>query len=328
MICLVTGAGGFIGSHLVDTLVESGHTVYALDDLSGGYRENISEKARYLEGSITDAAFIDRVFSETGFDYVFHLAAYAAEGLSHFIKHYNYQNNLIGSVNLINASVRTDVQHFVFTSSIAVYGHGQNPVTEAMQPSPEDPYAIAKLAVEQELKVTHEMFGLPYTIFRPHNVYGERQNIADPYRNVVGIFMNQLLQNKPMTIFGDGEQQRAFTYIGDIIGPIASCPQLPEAKNQVFNIGSDTPTSVRDLAAIVATAMNKPVEINWLPERNEVKNIYADQSNCRRVFENVPEIELTVGIRRMADWVLQTGPRELVPFPNIEIRKNLPPSWA
>ncbi len=125
----------------------------------------------------------------------------AAEGLSHFIKRFNYENNLIGSVNLINASINNAVKCFVFTSSIAVYGAGTT--TEDMVPVPEDSYGIAKLAVEKELQVSHEMFGLDYVIFRPHNVYGEKQNIGDRYRNVVGIFMNQLLQGKPMTIFGD-----------------------------------------------------------------------------------------------------------------------------
>lgn len=134
------------------------------------------------------------------FDYVYHLAAYAAEGLSHFIKRFNYNNNLIGSINLINASINTGVKCFVFTSSIAVYGTSPElPMTEATLACPEDPYGIAKYAVEQELKVSHEMFGLDYIIFRPHNVYGERQNIGDKYRNVVGIFMNQILQGKPMT---------------------------------------------------------------------------------------------------------------------------------
>ena len=117
---------------------------------------------------------------------MFHLAAYAAEGLSPFIRRFNYQNNLIGSINLINLSVRHDVERFVFTSSVAVYGTGQLPMTEDQVPVPEDPYGNAKLAVERDLVCAHDMFGLGYTIFRPHNVYGEYQNIGDNYRNVVG----------------------------------------------------------------------------------------------------------------------------------------------
>ena len=210
---LVTGGAGFMGSHVVEHLLNAGHDVVVLDDLSGGLLDNIPEGVVFAKGSILDADLIDRLFREHKFTYVYHLAAYAAEGLSHFIKRFNYNNNLIGSVNLINASINHDVKCFVFTSSIAVYGAGQSPMKEEMVPIPEDSYGIAKLAVEQELKVSHEMFGLDYIIFRPHNVYGERQNIGDRYRNVVGIFMNQILRGEPLTIFGDGTQVRAFTQL-------------------------------------------------------------------------------------------------------------------
>src|ERR1700756_3093645 len=196
-VSLVTGGAGFMGAHVAECLIRDGHRVVVLDDLSGGFVSNLPSGAMFVQGSILNHKLVDQIFAEYTFDYVYHLAAYAAEGLSHFIKRFNYSNNLIGSVNLINASINHNVKCFVFTSSIAVYGAGQSPMTEAMIPVPEDSYGIAKLAVEQELRVSHEMFGLDYVIFRPHNVYGERQNIGDRYRNVVGIFMNQLLQNEP-----------------------------------------------------------------------------------------------------------------------------------
>ena len=189
---LVTGAAGFIGSHVAEALFKSGHKVVALDDLSGGFRDNVPARATFVEGSIVDHQLIEKLFQQHKFTYVFHLAAYAAEGLSHFIKRFNYTNNVVGSVNLINAAVNHNVKCFVFTSSIAVYGAGQTPMTEEMVPMPEDSYGIAKYAIEQDLKASHEMFGLDYVIFRPHNVYGEKQNIGDRYRNVVGIFMNQI----------------------------------------------------------------------------------------------------------------------------------------
>src|ERR1700719_1169673 len=210
---LVTGGAGFIGSHVADELLSRGHKVVVLDDLSGGFEDNVPNGAVFVKGSILDSDLIDRLFDRHNFCHVYHLAAYAAEGLSHFIKRFNYNNNLIGSVNLINAAVNHEVKCFVFTSSIAVYGAGQSPMSEDMIPTPEDSYGIAKLAVEQELRVSHEMFGLDYIIFRPHNVYGERQNVGDRYRNVVGIFMNQLMKGEAMTIFGDGEQERHFTHI-------------------------------------------------------------------------------------------------------------------
>ena len=190
---LVTGGAGFVGAHVTNDLVNMGHHVVVLDDLSGGFQDNVNPQATFVEGSITDVDLIQRLFEERGFDYVYHLAAYAAEGLSHFIRRFNYENNLIGSINLINASIKHDVECFVFTSSIAVYGALEPPVREDQYPHPEDPYGVAKLAVEQDLRAAHDMFGLDCVVFRPHNVYGEYQNLGDRYRNVVGIFMKQLM---------------------------------------------------------------------------------------------------------------------------------------
>ena len=238
MKVLVTGGAGFIGSHVVKHCLNKGYKIVVLDDLSGGLEDHIPAGTEFIRGSVNDQQLIDQLFYKHQFDYVYHLAAYAAEGLSHFIRIFNYQNNLIASVYLINASVRHKVKCFVFTSSIAVYGKGQLPMTEDMAPMPEDPYGISKYAVELDLKAAHEMFGLNYAIFRPHNVYGENQNIGDKYRNVIGIFMNQIMQNKPLTIFGDGEQTRAFSYIDEVAIPISHCVDIPEAFIQVFNISS------------------------------------------------------------------------------------------
>ncbi|MGA2008931.1 MAG: NAD-dependent epimerase/dehydratase family protein [Solirubrobacteraceae bacterium] len=190
--CLVTGGAGFMGAHLVTALVDRGHHVVALDDLSGGFRANVDSRARFVKASVIDHAAIDALFGREEFEIVYHLAAYAAEGLSHFIKRFNYTENLIGSVNLINAAVNHGADCFVFTSSIAVYGAGQVPMIETLTPEPEDPYGIAKRAVELDLIASHQMFGLDFVVFRPHNVYGELQNTGDRYRNVMGIFMNQV----------------------------------------------------------------------------------------------------------------------------------------
>jgi len=324
---LVTGGAGFMGAHVAEHLLKLGHQVVVLDDLSGGSVENVPEGATFVEGSILDRDLIKSLFEKYRFDYVFHLAAYAAEGLSHFIKHFNYQNNLIGSVNLINAAVNYEVKRFIFTSSIAVYGAAQLPMTEEMTPAPEDSYGIAKYAVEMELKASGEMFGLDYVIFRPHNVYGEKQNIGDKYRNVVGIFMNQILQGKPMTIFGDGEQTRAFSYIDDVAPLIAQSAKLDGARNQIFNVGADKPYTVNTLAELVARAMGAPKKVEYLPPRNEVVHAFSDHSKVEKVFDYSPKIDLEEGVRRMADWVKEHGARESKEFGEIEISKKLPPSW-
>lgn len=326
---LVTGGAGFIGSHTAEALLNQGMEVIVLDDLSGGFTDNLIPGVRFVEGSITDAELINRLFKTENFEYVVHMAAYAAEGLSHFIKRFNYTNNLIGSVNLINASVNHGVRCFVFTSSIAVYGASPElPMTEATVPHPEDSYGIAKLAVEQELRSSHEMFGLNYVIFRPHNVFGERQNIGDRYRNVVGIFMNQILQGKPMTIFGDGQQTRAFSYIQDVAPIIASACENPAAYNQIFNIGADQPYSVNQLAEAVAEAMNVFPEIIHLPARNEVKDAYSSHTKLEEVFGKQSQHSLEIGLENMARWVKQHGARESKRFSEIEIMKNLPSAWV
>ncbi|MGQ9502030.1 MAG: NAD-dependent epimerase/dehydratase family protein [Anaerolineae bacterium] len=327
MKALVTGAAGFIGSHVTRHLLDSGLEVVALDDLSGGYQENVPPEARFVRGSVTDYQLLCDLFEAEGFDYVYHLAAYAAEGLSHFIRRYNYENNLIGSVNLINLSVLHDIKCFVFTSSIAVYGANQLPMTEDLTPRPEDPYGISKYAVELDLCAAHAQFGLNYIIFRPHNVYGEHQNIGDKYRNVIGIFMNQILNGQPLTIFGDGEQTRAFSYIDDVAPVIAQSVFNERAYGEVFNVGADQPYSVSYLAQVVCRTMGVEPNIVHLPPRNEVKHAFSSHEKVRRFFDVPEPVPLEEGVARMAAWVLQVGSRKTREFTNIEIPRGLPAGW-
>jgi UDP-glucose 4-epimerase len=324
---LVTGGAGFLGAHVAGALLERAHNVVVLDDLSGGFEENVPEAAQFVRGSVVDADLVSELFERNAFDYVFHLAAYAAEGLSHFIKRFNYTNNVIGSMTLINEAVKHDVKCFVFTSSIAVYGSAQPPMTEEMVPQPEDPYGIAKYAVEQDLKATHEMFGLDYVVFRPHNVYGEYQNLGDRYRNVVGIFMNQAMQGKPLTIFGDGTQTRAFSYVADVAPHIAAAVDVPSAYNDVFNVGADQHVSVAELANLVNEAMGSQAEIRLLPSRNEVLHAFADHSKVKTVFEVDGEVPLRDGLARMSGWAKRVGARKSSSFTGVEITRGLPPVW-
>ncbi len=286
---LVTGGAGFIGSHVTEALIERGHSVVVLDDLSGGFTENVIDGATFVQGSINDVDLVNELFEQTRFEYIYHLAAYAAEGLSHFIKRFNYNNNLIGSINLINAAINTGVKCFVFTSSIAVYGS-----------SPELP---------------------------PHTVYGERQNIGDKYRNVVGIFINQILQDKPMTVFGDGAQNRAFSYIGDVAPIMAAAIDIPAAYNQIFNIGADQPYTVNELAEAVAHAMGVEPNILRTPARNEVVSAYSSHAKLRHVFGERQPYSLEDGLQRMATWVKQHGARASTKFEGVEVTKNFPKAW-
>jgi len=325
---LVTGGAGFIGSHLAEALVAAGHQVHVLDDLSGGYQANVPKGARFTKGSIVDAATVESLFQGGKFDFVYHAAAYAAEGLSHFIRRHNYENNVLGSVNLINAAVNHGVKCFVFFSSIAVYGRGQLPMTEAMRPLPEDPYGIAKYAIELDLEAACQMFGMPYIIFRPHNVYGERQNLNDRFRNVVGIFCRQLLSGEPLCIFGDGLQTRAFTYIGDIAGTLAAAVNAPSAYNRIFNIGSDVPVSVLDLARMMQQIAGDRSEIRHLPARHEVVHAFSSHAAIDDVFPNRPMTPLLEGLNRTYSWAKT---QTLLPYSKpcaIEVPLKLPPHWA
>jgi UDP-glucose 4-epimerase len=315
---------------VVDELVEMGHQVVVLDDLSGGFLENVNPAAEFVQGSVTDAAQVDELFRRHSFEFVYHLAAYAAEGLSHFIRRFNYTNNLIGSVNIANAAVNAgSVRCLVFTSSIAVYGRNQLPMTEDALPQPEDPYGIAKHAFELDLHSLQSMFGMPFIIFRPHNVYGTRQNIGDRYRNVIGIFMNQALRGESFTIFGDGSQTRAFSHIDDVAPIVARSVERPETYNQIFNVGADTPYSVSELAGQVARAMGVPLQVDHLPERHEVQHAYASHAKVRAAFGDLMrDVPLRQGLDEMAAWARQHGSRETAPFAAVEVAKNMPPSWA
>lgn len=324
---LVTGAAGFIGSHVVSELLLRGHQVVALDDLSGGFRENLESGARFVDGSILDTELLERLFREHRFQAVFHLAAYAAEGLSHFIKRFNYQNNLIGSVNLINSSVNHGVRCFVFTSSAAVYGDAEPPLHEGLPLTPADPYGIAKAAVEQELRICRELFGLRSIVFRPHNVYGPRQNIGDRYRNVVGIFMNQILQGRTLTIFGDGTQTRAFSHISDVAPVMAAAIARPEAYDQTFNIGADRPYSLNELGEAVSRAFGVPFRPEYLPARVEAKHTHPSHEKARALLGYHERTTLDEGLAEMAAWVKSVGARTSQSFGALEIERNLPPSW-
>jgi UDP-glucose 4-epimerase len=326
-VSLVTGGAGFLGSHVAEHLLKMGHKVIVIDNLSGGFKENVPTGAIFHKVDVTNYELLKQIFIDYRPDYVFHLAAYAAEGLSHFIRRFNYTNNLIGSVNLINLSVIFSVRRFIFTSSMAVYGANQTPMREDMIPAPEDPYGISKYAVEMDLAVAHKMWGLNYTIFRPHNVYGENQNYGDKYRNVIGIFINELLQEKPITIFGDGLQTRAFSYIDDVAPYIAKSCVMPECEGQIINIGADKPYTILEIAKELTKWLNPWAGVQHLPAREEVRDAFCDHSKATRIFGEHATTTLEYGISRMIAWVGTKGVMEPQKFKGIEVWKNMPESW-
>jgi UDP-glucose 4-epimerase len=325
---LVTGGAGFLGAHVAAELLRRGHEVVVLDDLSGGLESQVPAGARFVRGSVLDDALVERLFREARFEVVFHLAAYAAEGLSPFIRRFNYENNVVGSMTVLNAAVRHDVRRLVFTSSIAVYGTGELPLRETTTPRPEDPYGIAKYAVELDLAAATREFGIEHTIFRPHNVYGELQSMRDRYRNVVGIFLNQVLAGRPLTIFGDGRQTRAFTYVGDLVPAIVDGGFLDAARDRTFNVGGDAASSVRELADTLLEVTGARVPVEHLPARHEVVHAWADHTLARELLgARLDATSLRDGLARTWAWARTLGPQETPPFAAIEIHKGLPPSW-
>ena len=324
---LITGGAGFIGSHVASHCLEAGMDVVVLDDLSGGFLDQVPRGAIFHKGSVCYTELVDELFLKHQFDYVYHLAAYAAENLSHFIRKYNYDTNLIGSINIINACVRNNVKCLVFTSSIAVMAGMNPPYDEHDNVRPEDPYAIAKYCIEMDLHAALNMFGLNHIIFRPFNVYGPGQNIGDKYRNVIGIFMNQMMQGLPLTIFGDGEQVRSFSYIDDVAPHIAGAPLRPELYNSTFFIGGSNGYCVNELAYVVANEFGvvNP-EIKYLQARVEARVAYANTDRAKSYF-GPAKVGLKEGISRMATWAKNVGARKSQEFQDIEIRKNLPEGW-
>jgi len=331
MRAIVTGGAGFIGSHVATLLVAEGHDVLVIDDLSGGFEENVPCGARFEKRSIQEP--LDDLFARFRPDHVYHLAAYAAEGLSHHIPVFNYTNNVVGTANVLGATYRSGGRHFVFTSSIAAYGHRRESAAfdESTPCHPCDPYGAAKLACEHHIESFHQYYGSPsYTIFRPHNVFGPRQNIADPYRNVVGIFMRSAMEGRPMPVFGDGAQTRSFSYIAAVARCIATAPFVSGAENTIFNVGGDEPMSVHELARKVAAVMGVPLEIEWLPQRKEVLHAHCDHRRVREVFPGAcaDVVDIIEGLRVMAGHVRSRPVPQPTDCPSpIEILDLLPPSW-
>jgi len=322
---LITGGAGFLGSHLAQALLDRGDEVSVIDNLSGGWIENVPTGTIFWEADLVDCDF-DWFFKVAKPPtHIWHLAAYAAEGLSHWVREHNVKNNWLASTRLINAALKHGVERFTFTSSMAVYGNQDLPFIEAQRPQPEDPYGIAKFSVEQDLAAAGKVFDLPYVIFRPHNVYGPNQNIGDPYRNVVGIFMRKALQGDPITIYGDGLQTRAFSHINDIIDPMVASLDKYDVEGQTFNIGGEQVVTILELAEKVQTLF-PGATIEHLPERYEVKHAFCDHFKAKLFLGFNPKIPFDTGLKQMADWVRDTGVRWSV-TPEVEVRRGLPSFW-
>lgn len=327
MKILVTGGAGFMGSWLVDNLVKRGHDVVSVDNLSGGFMRNVSKDCKFVKMDLRDTK---KVFKVTkGVDIIFHLAAYAAEGQSVFSPIEINDINIKPMNNLLVAAVNSNVKKFIFTSSMAVYGNQQPPFDESMQRQPEDPYGCGKAYCENILEIFAKTYGFGYAIIRPHNVYGPRQNISDPYRNVLGIWINRIMRGKPPLIYGDGEQTRAFSYIEDVIPPLANAAFLEKANGQIINLGSDEVITINKACRIVLGAMNSKIEPKHMEERPcEVKHAHCTIKKSQEILGYRTLHKLSEGIEKMVEWSKKVGPQKPTYRLPLEITKHAPKVWV
>ena len=325
---LITGVAGLLGSRLADWLVENQPevNVIGIDDLSGGAIENINPKVTFYYSNIIGETIKD-VFINTKIDYVFHFAAYAAEGLSPFIRAYNYDNNLKSTALIVNECIKHDVKRLVFTSTLAVYGHGYGGIFDETQvPKPIDPYGVAKYGCEMDIQIANEQHGLDYCIIRPHNVYGIKQNIWDKYRNVLGIWMYQHLNGEPMTIFGDGEQTRAFSYIDDSLEPLWNAAIRPEASKEIINLGGIEEYSIKDASEILKEIMGAG-DIVYLEGRHEVKHSIPTFQKSIDILGFEHKTNLKEGLEQMWKWAKKQPMRERFVWPSYELDKGIYSFW-
>jgi len=328
MKIFVTGCAGLLGANYTRHLLAHGHEVIGIDDLSGGYKAFLprGEKFTFAKFDLERRKKVVELFEEHKPEVLLHFAAYAAEGLSPFIRNFNYRNNLICSANLINECIAHNTK-FIFTSSMAVYGEQEPPFTEDKRPQPIDPYGIAKYAVECDLKLAHEQFGLRYNIVRPHNVLGIYQNIWDKYRNVIGIFIRKTLNGEPILVYGDGEQTRAFSDIKYYMEPFDKL--LTDYDGEIFNIGADKHFTLNEVAEAVQKIGKKygyEVPIKHGEPRHEVKHAYCDHTKAKTMLDFMDETNLDELIENMFVWAMKQ-PNRKVKKMEYEVTKDIYDYW-
>jgi len=328
MKVLITGVAGLLGSRLADWIIENKPEieVIGVDDLSGGYEENINPKITFWQMDLVNHP-IENIFESHNIDYVFHFAAYAAEGLSPFIRCYNYDNNLKATAKIVNECIKHNVKRLVFTSTLAVYGHGNGGIfDESQQQAPIDPYGVTKYGCEMDIQIAGEQHGLDWCIIRPHNVYGIKQNIWDKYRNVLGIWMYQHLNGEDLTIFGDGEQTRAFSYIDDTLEPLWNSAVRKEASKEIINLGGIEEISINEASSVLLQVLGKGTR-TYLEPRHEVKHSIPTFQKSIDLLGFEHKTDLEEGLTQMWEWAKVQPMRERFVWPSYELDKGIYSFW-
>jgi len=302
MNILCTGGAGFIGSHVVDELIDRGHNVLILDDFSVGEMKNINPKANFVIGSITDERLVKVLMK--GIDAVFHFAYDATECKSIFSPVLDTETNLLGSMIVLKEAINAGVEKFVFPSSVLVYGKPKElPMKETHTRIPDDPYSVSKLAFEEYLRVYYELGKIKPYILRFNNTYGPRLRLDNPYKGATQIFISRCLKGQPPIIFGDGSQTRAWTYVGDIKKPIVDIIEHDELINNPINIGSDCIHSVSKIANFIKDEINKNLKIEYLPKRQkDIPHAYCDVTKMQEIFDYKCMVDFKEGLRKTIAW--------------------------
>lgn len=330
MNIIVTGSSGFLGSHLVDALLKLRHRVYGIDDMSGGFYRNIHPASHFIEHDLAEPDTVELVANLKP-DILFHLAADATEGRSQFTPVSATRRNFMGYMNTLTGAIKGGVKKVVLTSSMSVYGKQVPPFDETYPRAPEDVYAVNKASMERVTEILSSVHGFKYTIVRPHNVFGERQNIRDPYRNVVGIFINRIMRNLSPIIYGDGEQTRAFTHIDNFTPFFIKTMEFGETDGQIINIGPEQEYTINHLADVVLSAMDRRdiMPIHYPDRPLEVKHAFCTSKKAEKLLGYKTITSFEDGVTKMVEWAKLLGPQELQYLDKLEIvTDKTPKTWS
>tara|TARA_A100001011_G_scaffold399445_1_gene508130 strand:- start:1574 stop:2575 length:1002 start_codon:yes stop_codon:yes gene_type:complete len=324
----ITGIAGFLGSNLADFYLNKGYEVLGCDNLIGGDRENVNEKIEFIKGDCEDLDLMTRTMK--GVDVVCHAAAYAHEGLSNISPTLITSNNVTGSVSVFTAAIRNNVKRIVYCSSMARYGNAKVPYLENDIPMPTDPYGVAKLASENILKILSDTHGVEYNIAVPHNIIGPKQKFDDPFRNVVSIMVNLILQNRQPIIYGDGEQERCFSDIDDCVYCLDKLLFDESIKSETINIGPDEEkVTINELFNILSNKLKYNQKPLYFPDRpNEVKKSYCSSDKARKILNYKTSTNLDQSIDKIIKHIKTIGPKKFKYDYILEIENDkTPETW-
>ena len=329
MKVFISGVAGFLGSHLADALLAAGHTVVGIDNLIGGYRDNVPEGVHFAQVDCNEFETVRALMA--GAEVVFNTAATPHEGLSVFSPHENAKHGYLASAAIFSAACAVKARRIVHMTSMARYGTNSVPFTEDMETRPQDPYGIGKVAAEMLLRNLCGVHDVDFVIACPHNIYGPRQKYNDPFRNVASIFANMMLQGRQPFIYGDGTQMRCFSYIADDVGPLAQMATDPACSQQIINIGPDGEfVTIRQLAEKIATIVGldfHPVAMAERPQEVRLANCSADKA--RRLLGYEAHVSLEDGLGQLVSWIRKRGPMPFEYHLGIEIPSDkMPTTWS